>query len=75
MRVAWLYTFRGYSLNETCHAISQNILINNNKSGNIDGFVAYSFKDPSGNAYFSFRGSESNTPEVQNDGMLGRSIN
>jgi hypothetical protein len=40
-------------------------------SGNWDGFVGYSFKDASGNAYFTFRGSESDTPEGQHDGFLG----
>jgi hypothetical protein len=44
---------------------------NNNVSGNWDGFVGYSFKDASGNAYFTFRGSESDTPEGQHDGFLG----
>ncbi|WP_234118694.1 Mbeg1-like protein [Clostridium hydrogenum] len=44
---------------------------NKNASGNFDGFVAYSFKDPEGNAHFAFRGSESNTPEGQQDGFLG----
>ncbi|KOF57071.1 hypothetical protein AGR56_10995 [Clostridium sp. DMHC 10] len=44
---------------------------NNNTSGNFDGFVAYSFKDPEGNAHFVFRGSESDTPEGQRDGFLG----
>lgn len=44
---------------------------NKNAAGNFDGFVAYSFKDPEGNAYFAFRGSESDTPEGQCDGFLG----
>lgn len=44
---------------------------NNNKSGNYDGFVGYSFGDAEGNSYFSFRGSESNTPEGQTQGHFG----
>lgn len=44
---------------------------NNNASGDMDGFVGYSFKDSEENSYFAFRGSETDTPEGQHEGFLG----